>query len=144
MKISLFICILLISAGATAGALYRWTDANGVTHYATQPPSGGQQQLHKVDKVPLPRQPNVVKADSKNQFVALAQLSALTLCRGRSANRQSCIDAQVAAAREVGRIADETVDPSRRFHIQTCQQRHLLNDRHPADFVALRHCVAGF
>lgn len=45
------LCIALGSTGVavSADAVYRWTDANGVTHYADRPPEGNNAQKARVE-----------------------------------------------------------------------------------------------
>ena len=40
--------LLLVSATATAGPLYKWKDANGVTHYSQTPPAQGKFQARSI------------------------------------------------------------------------------------------------
>ncbi|WP_293712265.1 MULTISPECIES: DUF4124 domain-containing protein [unclassified Stenotrophomonas] len=42
-------CLLLLaSATASAGNLYKWTDANGVTQYSERPPTGQKYETRRV------------------------------------------------------------------------------------------------
>ena len=42
-------CLLLLaSAAASAGNLYKWTDANGVTQYSERPPTGQKYETRRV------------------------------------------------------------------------------------------------
>jgi len=42
-------CLLLLaSASATAGNLYKWTDANGVTQYSERPPAGQKYETRRI------------------------------------------------------------------------------------------------
>lgn len=51
MKVGLLVFALVFSVGASASdEVYKWTDANGVTHYADAPPQGNK---GKVDRVML-------------------------------------------------------------------------------------------
>ena len=40
--------VLLVSAPLSAGELYQWKDANGVTHYADAPPSRGSYKNRRI------------------------------------------------------------------------------------------------
>ena len=43
-------CLLLLtaSASASAGNLYKWKDANGVTQYSERPPAGKQYETRRI------------------------------------------------------------------------------------------------
>ena len=52
MRLSTGLCGLLLFASASAGAsdLYKWKDANGVTHYTeTPPPTGQRYEARRID-----------------------------------------------------------------------------------------------
>jgi len=56
-----FLMLALLLAGATAQAdIYRWTDAQGRTHYGDQPPAGG------AEKVVEPPPPSPLSPDEAN------------------------------------------------------------------------------
>ncbi len=40
--------MLLASASATAGTVYKWKDANGVTQYSEKPPTGGKAEQRQI------------------------------------------------------------------------------------------------
>jgi molecular chaperone DnaK (HSP70) len=46
--------LLALAAQATAGTIYRWVDANGVTHFSAQPPQGQQAQSLRLAVQPPP------------------------------------------------------------------------------------------
>jgi len=41
--------LLLLAAGASATDLYKWKDAQGVTHYSESPPSGQKYESRRID-----------------------------------------------------------------------------------------------
>ena len=41
-------CLLLASATASAGNVYKWKDANGVTQYSEKPPTGQQAEQRQI------------------------------------------------------------------------------------------------
>ncbi len=51
MKLSTALCGLLLLASSAAGAtdLYKWKDANGVTHYTETPPTGQRYETRRID-----------------------------------------------------------------------------------------------
>lgn len=51
MKLSCALGLALLAASAAAGAgnLYKWKDANGVTHYSEKPPEGRQYDTRRID-----------------------------------------------------------------------------------------------
>ncbi|AYF90103.1 DUF4124 domain-containing protein [Pseudomonas sp. JS3066] len=56
--------LLAVSTSATAGQVYKWVDAQGITHFGAQPPEG-QQATSVNTSVPKPR-PALPRFDSEN------------------------------------------------------------------------------
>lgn len=56
--------LLALSTSAMAGQVYKWVDAQGVTHFGAQPPEG-QQATSVNTSVPKPR-PSLPSLDSVN------------------------------------------------------------------------------
>ena len=54
MKRLLILLILLWVwwAGPVSADIYRWTDANGVTHFSNEPPPAGATVLDKIEETP--------------------------------------------------------------------------------------------
>ena len=54
MKRLLILLILLWVwwAGPVSADIYRWTDANGVTHFSNEPPPAGAKVLDKIEETP--------------------------------------------------------------------------------------------
>ena len=51
--LALAACLALFPAVATAQAsdkVYKWTDANGVTHYGDAPPAQGEYESSRIDR----------------------------------------------------------------------------------------------
>lgn len=55
--------LLALSASAVAGQVYKWVDAQGVTHFGAQPPDG-QEATSVNTSVPKPR-PSLPRLDSE-------------------------------------------------------------------------------
>ncbi|AOE87428.1 DUF4124 domain-containing protein [Pseudomonas sp. TCU-HL1] len=55
--------LLALSASALGGQVYKWVDAQGVTHFGTQPPEG-QEATSVNTSVPKPR-PSLPRLDSE-------------------------------------------------------------------------------
>ncbi|WP_367345049.1 DUF4124 domain-containing protein [Stenotrophomonas bentonitica] len=51
-------CLLLVSATASAGTVYKWKDANGVTQYSEKPPTGQKAEQRQIQS----RDPGAVAA----------------------------------------------------------------------------------
>jgi hypothetical protein len=51
MKLSCTLSLVLLAASTAAGAanLYKWKDANGVTHYSEKPPEGQTYDTRRID-----------------------------------------------------------------------------------------------
>ena len=60
-------CLLLLaSASASAGTVYKWKDANGVTQYSEKPPAGQKYEARQVEnRDPLPRETAAAPAENK-------------------------------------------------------------------------------
>lgn len=46
------LALSVAASGASAEAVYKWTDAEGVTHFSAQPPAGGQAERLTVEPPP--------------------------------------------------------------------------------------------
>ena len=58
--------LLLASATASAGTVYKWKDANGVTQYSEKPPAGQKYEARQVEnRDPLPRETAAAAAENK-------------------------------------------------------------------------------
>ena len=58
--------LLLASATASAGTVYKWKDANGVTQYSEKPPAGQKYEARQVENGdPLPRETAAAPAENK-------------------------------------------------------------------------------
>lgn len=58
--------LLLASATASAGTVYKWKDANGVTHYSEKPPAGQKYEAREVQaRDPVPRETAAAPAENK-------------------------------------------------------------------------------
>lgn len=58
--------LLLASATASAGTVYKWKDAHGVTQYSEKPPAGQKYEARQVEnRDPLPRETAAAPAENK-------------------------------------------------------------------------------
>lgn len=58
--------LLLASATASAGNVYKWKDANGVTQYSEKPPTGQKYEARQVEnRDPVPRTAAAAPAENK-------------------------------------------------------------------------------
>ncbi|MCS4281256.1 DUF4124 domain-containing protein [Stenotrophomonas rhizophila] len=58
--------LLLASATASAGTVYKWKDANGVTQYSEKPPAGHKYEAREVQaRDPVPRETAAAPAENK-------------------------------------------------------------------------------
>ena len=58
--------LLLASATASAGNVYKWKDANGVTQYSEKPPTGQKYEARQVEnRDPVPRATAAAPAENK-------------------------------------------------------------------------------
>ena len=49
--------LLLVSANAAAGPVYKWKDAKGVTQYSETPPAGARYETRAQARTPVPDAP---------------------------------------------------------------------------------------
>lgn len=85
---SLCCLLLLVSASATAGTVYKWKDANGVTQYSEKAPSGQTYESRKVEgRDPVARTPPAAKAPAESSECSTARDN-LTLLNGKGAVMQ--------------------------------------------------------
>jgi len=70
--------LLLASATASAGTVYKWKDANGVTQYSEKPPAGQKYEAREVQaRDPVPRETAAAPAENKACTDARGNLSLL-------------------------------------------------------------------
>ncbi|MDH4567279.1 DUF4124 domain-containing protein [Pseudomonas sp. BN414] len=81
--------LLALSSSAMAGQVYKWVDAQGVTHFGAQPPEG-QQATSVNTSVPKPR-PSLPSLDSETSQPAAP------LPESKPAGDQKAIDEKVKA-----------------------------------------------
>ncbi len=122
----------LAAAGATAEAVYKWTDAEGVTHFSAQPPADRQAQQIQVEAPPptgaagAKEQPGKAADDGrpKDPAEGLAGPSAEELARQEEQRRQNCETAkrnlETLKTRAHVRIRDE----------KTGEDRYLTPEEH--------------
>ncbi|MES2743658.1 MAG: glutaredoxin family protein [Pseudomonadota bacterium] len=75
--------VLLLCAGAASAQLYKWKDANGVTHFSDTPPAAGtgKVELKSYDTgAPAPELPPELAEAVKNQPVTLYTSPACSGC----------------------------------------------------------------
>jgi hypothetical protein len=69
------LCCLLLLASASAGAgnLYKWKDANGVTQYSERPPTGQQYETRRINTsgAPTAAQPPAPVASGEKEESAM-------------------------------------------------------------------------
>jgi hypothetical protein len=70
--------LLLASATASAGNVYKWKDANGVTQYSEKPPAGQTYEARQVEhRDPPPRETAAAPAENKECTSARSNLTLL-------------------------------------------------------------------
>lgn len=122
----------LAAAGAAADAVYKWTDAEGVTHFSAQPPADRPAQQIQVE-APPPTGAAEAKEQSgkatddgrpKDPAEGLAGPSAEELARQEEQRQQNCETAkrnlETLKTRAHVRIRDE----------QTGEDRYLTPEEH--------------
>jgi hypothetical protein len=89
--------LLLLGSAAQAGDIYRWTDAQGRTHYGDRPPASG------AEKIVEPPPPSDLSPDEAN-----AKLEAIRAEREKAAEERALAkEAQAKAAAEQKQRAAE-------------------------------------
>lgn len=76
------LALAVAGASATAGEIYQWKDANGVTHYSESPPAKGEFQQRQVTS-------SGATAGSVNTPVAAAEPTENPQCATARANIQA-------------------------------------------------------
>lgn len=85
---SLCCLLLLASASANAGTVYKWKDANGVTQYSEKAPSGQKYESRKVEgHDPVARTAPAAKPPAESSECTTARGN-LTLLNGKGAVMQ--------------------------------------------------------
>lgn len=81
-------CLLLASASASAGTVYKWKDANGVTQYSEKAPTGQKYESRQVEgRDPVARAAPAAAAPAESSECTTAR-SNLTLLNGKGAVMQ--------------------------------------------------------
>ncbi|MFI8717264.1 DUF4124 domain-containing protein [Stenotrophomonas sp. NPDC077464] len=82
-------CLLLLaSASASAGTVYKWKDANGVTQYSEKPPTGQQAEQRQVqNRDPAAPKATVAAAPAESADCTTSRAN-LTLLNGKGAVMQ--------------------------------------------------------
>lgn len=80
-------CLLLVaSASAGAGNLYKWKDANGVTQYSERPPAGQQYETRRISThgTPAAAPATAAAADKGESAMCLGARRNLELLAGKT------------------------------------------------------------
>ena len=78
-------CLLLASASASAGTVYKWKDANGVTQYSEKPPTGQNAEQRQIqNRDPVGGKP-VAKAAAAESADCTTARNNLALLNGKGA-----------------------------------------------------------
>lgn len=109
----LLLFLLLLGAAAQAGDIYRWTDAQGRTHYGDRPPANG------AEKIVEPPPPSALSPDEVN-----AKLEAIRAQRQTAAEERALAkEAQAKAAAEQKQRATECAAARRQRDTLQAAQR---------------------
>ena len=130
-RLTLGLLCALAASGAAAEAVYKWTDAEGVTHFSAQPPADRQAEQIKVEAPPPTAPPAGAKPDStaddgrpKDPAEGLAGPSAEELAKQEEQRQKNCETAkrnmEALKTRAHVRIRDE----------KTGEDRYLTPDEH--------------
>lgn len=110
-RFSLLASVLLTcSAAAQAAQYYKWTDANGVVHYDTQPPKGVQAETRQVSaSAPTPvAAPTEPAATAEGEPVLSAEEE--NARRTKEYQKQRCEFARKQLAEVNSRVAPKVVE----------------------------------
>lgn len=112
--------LLLVGTAAQAGEIYRWTDAQGRTHYGDQPPASGG------EKVIEPPPPSPLSPDEAN-----ARLEAIRAQRQKAAEERALAkEAQAKAAAEQKQRAAECAAARQQLAAMPAARRIRDSDGH--------------
>lgn len=94
-----------LTLGASAGELYQWKDAKGVTHYSDAPPPGQKHTTRRMDARPVPvaAVKPVVNADCSNARNNLKLLQG-TGKLGVDDDNDGKLDRELTANERAGRL----------------------------------------
>ena len=111
-----FLVLAILAPSAFAdGAVYKWTDAQGVTHYSDKPPVEAASDLTTLDMPVFPVQDPAKIAEHQAQLIAEAQAAQKLLQAqldqqaqaAALAARQAQLEAALAAARQQQQAASQ-------------------------------------
>ena len=89
MHLVTFAALLLASATASAGGIYQWKDAKGVTHYTDTPPPDSQYKQRNIYHPESDAQPATNKGPAENPACATARLNITTLQNSQTVRMDS-------------------------------------------------------
>ncbi|QLL12545.1 DUF4124 domain-containing protein [Pseudomonas chlororaphis] len=117
--------LLAMSLPCQAGQIYRWVDAQGVTHFDAQPPQGVASTAITLPKNPkgTPRTPPSDKPDTQQQVVDNQDKQ--QLARQEAERKRFCTQARgsLAQLQNNPRLSENTEGGTRRLTEEQRQQR---------------------
>jgi hypothetical protein len=121
MRWMILMAALSMAAGATQAApIYKWVDAQGVTHFDAQPPAGQQAQEINVQKPPPPASApptpeSDVDGDAQQRSIDAKVKSQIKTQEARRAENCERLRTNLAQLQNNPRVREETENGSRRL-----------------------------
>ncbi|WP_434678048.1 DUF4124 domain-containing protein [Pseudomonas sp. R1-18] len=121
MRWMILMAALSMAAGATQAApIYKWVDAQGVTHFDAQPPAGQQAQEINVQKPPPPASASPAPAadidgDAQQRSIDAKVKSQIKSQEARRAENCERLRTNLAQLQNNPRVREETENGSRRL-----------------------------
>ncbi|AZD50805.1 DUF4124 domain-containing protein [Pseudomonas chlororaphis] len=117
--------LLAITLPCQAGQIYKWVDAQGVTHFDAQPPQGVASTVITLPKNPqgVPRMPPPDKPDTQQQV--MDNQAKQQLARQEAERKRFCTQARASLAQLQNNpcLSENTEEGTRRLTEEQRQQR---------------------
>jgi len=117
------LCLLLLAGAASAGPLYKWKDANGVTQYSERPPVGQKYETRQISQTGVPLAATTEAAAPESQECLAARKNLELLAGSGPVMRDTDGDGK----------ADQTLDDSQRAAQRTLAEAAAAAYCKPAD-----------
>ena len=122
MRWMTFLAALALAASATqAATVYKWVDAQGVTHFDAQPPAGQQAQEINVHKPPPPTAPAAadtapdLEGDAQQRSIDAKVKSQIKEQQARHLESCEALRTNLAQLQNNPRVREATENGSRRL-----------------------------
>ncbi|WP_122316986.1 DUF4124 domain-containing protein [Pseudomonas cichorii] len=126
---------MAVSTTSQAAQIYKWVDAQGVTHFDAQPPAGQQAEEINVQKPPpAPAAPTASEADPKQQEIDARVKKQVRAQEARLAENCEVMRNNLAQLQNNPRVREQTEGGTKRLSDEDRKARLAETERTIAEF----------